>query len=75
MLEKLRDIISEYVEVDPAAITEESRFMEDLGFNSYDFMAMIGEIEDTFDIEVTEREVVQVKTVGEAIDYIKQLSD
>lgn len=75
MLEKLRDIISEYVEVDPAAITEESRFMEDLGFNSYDFMAMIGEIEETFDIEVTEREVINVKTVGEAIDYIKQLSD
>lgn len=75
MLEKLRDIISEYVEVDPSAITEDARFMEDLGFNSYDFMAMIGEIEETFDVEVTEREVVNVKTVGEAIAYIEELQE
>lgn len=61
--------------MDLNSITEESRFMEDLGFNSYDFMAMIGEIEETFDIEVEEREVVNVKTVGEAAAYIKELQD
>ena len=60
MIEKLKEIIVEYVDVDLNSITEESRFMEDLGFNSYDFMAMIGEIEETFDIEVEEREVVNV---------------
>lgn len=75
MLEKLKEIIAEYVEVDGSTITEESRFMEDLGFNSYDFMAMIGEIEETFDVEVEEREVVNVKTVGEAVAYIKELQD
>ncbi len=75
MLEKLKEIITEYVEVDGDSITEDSRFMEDLGFNSYDFMAMIGEIEETFDIEVEEREVVNVKTVGEAVAYIKELQD
>lgn len=75
MLEKLKEIIAEYVEVDGSTIAEESRFMEDLGFNSYDFMAMIGEIEETFDVEVEEREVVNVKTVGEAVAYIKELQD
>lgn len=75
MLEKLKEIIAEYVEVNGSTITEESRFMEDLGFNSYDFMAMIGEIEETFDVEVEEREVVNVKTVGEAVAYIKELQD
>lgn len=75
MLEQLKEIITEYVEVDGNSITEDSRFMEDLGFNSYDFMAMIGEIEETFDIEVEEREVVNVKTVGEAMAYIKELQE
>lgn len=75
MLERLREIISRYVELDSVTITEESRFMEDLGFNSYDFMAMVGEIEEIFDIEVSEREVVKVKTVGQAIAYIEQLND
>ncbi|MCI8950745.1 MAG: acyl carrier protein [Lachnospiraceae bacterium] len=73
MLKELSKIISEYVEVDPETITVHSRFVEDLGFNSYDFMSMIGELEDRYDIEVNERDVIQVKTVGDAIAYIKSL--
>ena len=66
MLEQLKEMICEYVEVEPSEIKEESRFIEDLGFNSYDFMSMIGEIE---------REVVNVKTVGDAVKYIKELQE
>ena len=40
-----------------------------------DFMSMLGEIEDTFDIEVDETEVVKIRTVGEAVDYIQSLAD
>lgn len=75
MFEQLRDIICEYVEVDKNSIMENSRFIEDLGFTSYDFMSMVGELEDTFDIEVEEREVADIKTVGEAIRYIESLRD
>ncbi len=75
MLEQLKDIICEYVEAEKEDITEQSRFMEDLGFNSYDFMAMVGEIEERFDIEVAEREVVNVKTVRETLKYIRKLQD
>ncbi len=75
MLEELKEIICEYVEADPKAITEESRFVEDLGFNSYDFMSMVGELEDRYDIEVEERNVIQVKTLGDAIAYIKSLQE
>lgn len=75
MLEEMIEIICEYVDVNPEQVTEESRFIEDLGFNSYDFMSMVGEIEEKFDIEVEEREVVNVKTVKDAIEYIKTLQD
>ncbi|MEE0421149.1 MAG: acyl carrier protein [Lachnospiraceae bacterium] len=75
MFEQLRDMICEYVEVDQNTITENSRFVEDLGFTSYDFMSMVGELEDTFDIEVEEREVADITTVGEAIRYIESLRD
>ncbi len=47
--------------------------MEDLGFNSYDFMSMVGEIEEHWDVEVDEREVVNVKTVKDAMEYIQSL--
>lgn len=73
MLEELKKIICEYVEVDENVITEESRFIEDLGFNSYDFMSMVGEIEDTYDIEVEEQDIVDVKTVKDAVAYIQKL--
>lgn len=75
MLDQLKEIIVSYVEVKPEDIHEDSRFIEDLGFNSYDFMSMIGEIEETFEIEVEEREVIKVKTVGDAVAYIGEMQE
>ena len=42
MFEKLVEIICNYVEVEPENVTPESRFMEDLGFTSFDFMSSQG---------------------------------
>lgn len=74
MLEKLKEIIVNYVEVEPEAILPESRFMEDLGFTSFDFMSMLGEIEDTFDVEVEQKEAAEIRTVQEAVDYLNKLT-
>ncbi len=68
-------MICEYVETDRNLINENSRFMEDLGFTSFDFMSMIGEIEEKFDVEVDERKAADIRTVGEAMEYIKSLQD
>ncbi len=74
MFEKLVKIICNYVEVEPADIHSESRFMEDLGFTSFDFMSMLGEIEDEFDIEIEQTEAVNIRTVGEAVEYLEKLT-
>ena len=73
MLEKLKEIIVNYVEVNPDDITTESRFIEDIGLNSYDFMCMLGDIEDAFSISVDEAEIVNLRTVGEAIAYFESI--
>lgn len=73
MFEELKEMICEYVDVEPGEIRVDSRFVEDLGFNSYDFMSMVGEIEEHWDVEVDEREVVNVKTVKDAMEYIQSL--
>ena len=73
MLENIKEIIREYVPIDMSNITKESKLVEDLGLNSYEFMSLIGRLEDVFDIEVDEREVVKIKTIGDVEDYIKQL--
>ncbi len=74
MLEQLKGIIVNYVEVEPDNIHPESRFMEDLGFTSFDFMSMLGELEDTFDIEVDQQEAAGIRTVQEAADYLEKLT-
>ena len=74
MFEKLVNIICNYVEVEPENIHPESRFMEDLGFTSFDFMSMLGEVEDEFDVEVEQSEVMNIRTEGEAVDYLEKLS-
>ena len=74
MFEKLVDIICNYVETEPENIHPESRFMEDLGFTSFDFMSMLGEIEDEFDVEVEQAEAANIRTVGEAVEYLEKLA-
>ena len=73
MFEEFKELICQYVDVEVDQITEESRFMEDLGFNSFDFMSLVGEVEEKYDVEVEERDVVQIRTVKDAMDYISSL--
>ena len=73
MFDKLVEVICNYVEVEPENVRPESRFMEDLGFTSFDFMSMLGELEETFDVEVDQQEVVNIRTVQEAVDYLETL--
>lgn len=74
MFEKLAEVICNYVEVEKENIHQESRFMEDLGFTSFDFMSMLGELEEEFDIEIDQQEVSDIRTVQEAADYLERLT-
>ena len=46
---------------------------EDLGFTSLDFMSFLGELEDTFDIELEETEVTKITTLEEALKLLEEL--
>ena len=48
---KVKDILSDYIDMDSNEIKLETRLAEDLGLNSYEFMSVIGEIEEEFDVE------------------------
>lgn len=75
MLEQIKEIIMNYVDVEENEITENARFIEDLKFNSYDFMSFLGEVEETFEIAVEEEDILTLTTVGEAIAYIEKLKN
>ncbi len=74
MFDELKEKLSEYVDTPIEEITENSRFIEDLGLNSFEFMSLLGYLEDEYDIEVDENEILNIKTVGEAVSYIESLT-
>ena len=73
MFEELKEMICNYVEADPETITPDMKFVDDLGFNSFDFMSFLGEVEEKYGIQVREEELVDLSTVKDAVDYIEKL--
>ncbi len=73
MIEKMREIICNYVEVSPEQITEDSNLVYDLGLSSYDFICVLGDLENELGVTVDETEIVNINTVGEAIKYLESL--
>lgn len=70
---QFKTIIAQYCEVKPEDMTNDLRFREDLGFSSLDFMSFLGELEDTFDIELEEENALRVFTIGEALALLETL--
>ncbi|MBQ8955977.1 MAG: acyl carrier protein [Lachnospiraceae bacterium] len=67
------EIVAKYCDKPADELTHEMRFREDLGFNSLAFMTFLGDLEDTFDIELEEEEALKITTIGEALDYLNTL--
>ena len=70
---QFKQIVAQYCEVKPEDMTDEMKFREDLGFSSLDFMSFLGELEDTFDVELEEESVLKVFTIGEALGLLNGL--
>ena len=70
---QFKEIAAQYCKVRPEDMTNDMRFREDLGFSSLDFMSFLGEVEDTFDVELEEENAVQVQTIAEALELLEAL--
>jgi acyl carrier protein len=69
--EKIRDIIVDQLGVDEDKVTMEARFREDLEADSLDLVELIMAFEDEFGGEISDDEAQQIKTVGQAVEYLK----
>lgn len=70
MLDKLKEILSKVLpDVDMSAVTEDTKLIDDLGFDSLALMMMSMEIEDAFGFKFTE--FVRFETVGDVCKYLE----
>ena len=70
---EFKKMIAQYSNVKAEDMTDEMSVRDDLGLSSLDFMTFLGELEDTFDIEIDLDEAVNINTVGEAIAMMNEL--
>ena len=69
--EKLQSIIAAILDIDPEKITMETSFIDDLGADSLDLSEVIMEVENQFEIAIPDSAFETIKTVGDAVEQIK----
>jgi acyl carrier protein len=72
LFEKIKEIIVEQLGVDPEKVTMEARFQEDLEADSLDLVELIMAFEDEFGGEISDDEAQQIKSVGQAVNYLQE---
>jgi acyl carrier protein len=71
MLERVKEIIEEQLNIEGVEITEETRFKEDLEADSLDLFEMVMAFEEEYGVEIPSEDLENITTVGSIIEYLK----
>lgn len=69
---KVKEIIINELGVDPEKVTSEASFVEDLGADSLDTVELVMAFEEEFGVDIPDEDAEQMRTVGDAIKYLKE---
>lgn len=69
--DKVKEIVSQQLDVDKANIKEESQFIDDLGADSLAIVELVLAFEEQFEIDIPDEDTEKIRTVGDAVSYIK----
>lgn len=70
-LEQIKSILAEQFSIEEDDINMDTSFTEDIGADSLDLVELVMALEQEFDVEIDDEEVEKIKTVGDAVRYIK----
>ena len=70
VLDAIRDHLADELELDPARITEDTHFREDLSADSLDLYTLVQELEDSYGVKMPEEDAARIQTVRQAVDYV-----
>ena len=68
MLEKMREVIAEQLNVDPAIIELSSNFKDDLDADSLDLFELVMALEEEYDIEIPAEDLENIATVNDIVE-------
>lgn len=71
IFDRVKRIVVDRLGVEESAVTLEASFKESLGADSLDVVELVMELEDEFDIEISDEDAEKIGTVGDVINYIK----
>lgn len=71
VFKKVKSIVVEQLGVDEADVTLETTF-EELNADSLDIVELIMALEEEFDLDIPDEEAEKIRTVGDAVNYIKE---
>lgn len=71
MLEKIKEIVAESLNVNAEEITEATSFKDDLGADSLDLFEMVMAFEEAFEVEIPSEDLEQMTTVGDVVKYVE----
>lgn len=71
LLDEIKALAAETLEVETDDVTEASRFSDDLEADSLDLVELVMAMEEKFDIKIDEGELEDIETVGQVIDIVE----
>ena len=71
MLEKMKEMVADQLNVDAAEITAETSFKDDLGADSLDLFELVMALEEEYNVEIPSVDLEKLTTVGAVMDYLK----
>lgn len=72
ILERVKTIVVDRLGVEAGKVTLEASFKEDLGADSLDVVELVMELEDEFDMEISDEDAEKINTVGDVVTYISE---
>jgi len=71
VIERVTKVIIDRLGVDESEVKMEASFRDDLGADSLDVVELVMELEDEFDMEISDEDAEQISTVGSAVTFIE----
>jgi acyl carrier protein len=73
--ERLKQLVCQQLGVEEAAVVPKAKFVEDLGADSLDVVELVMAMEEAFGIDIPDEDAENIRTVEDAMNYVKRMEE